>query len=107
MFLGKNDVSTFIPSYRTACFPLQIEVMEAVRKALVEDRPKSAEECIRWARLLFEENYANQISQLLFNFPADQVTAQGARFWSGSKRCPHPLHFDESNVALMLWFHLI
>ena len=49
--------------------------------------------------------------QLLHNFPADQViqnkrkiifdikiTAQGSKFWSGTKRCPHPLHFDIDNV---------
>ena len=38
-----------------------------------------------------------QIVQLLHNFPADQTTSSGALFWSGPKRCPHPLTFDVDN----------
>merc|ERR1712038_1989380 len=38
--------------------------------------------------------FSNQILQLLHNFPEDQVTSSGAKFWSGSKRCPKPLQFD-------------
>lgn len=28
-----------------------------------------------------------------------QVTSSGAPFWSGPKRCPHPLEFDVNNVS--------
>lgn len=45
----------------------------------------------------FEEQYNNQIQQLLYNFPPDQVTSSGAPFWSGPKRCPHPLKFSTDN----------
>ena len=51
----------------------QIEVLESVKKALVDERPKDFLACITWARLHFEEQYNNQIQQLLFNFPPDQV----------------------------------
>ncbi|VDN06695.1 unnamed protein product, partial [Onchocerca ochengi] len=27
-------------------------------------------------------------------FPPNQVTEQGIKFWSGSKRCPHVLDFN-------------
>ena len=29
-----------------------------------------------------------------------QITSSGAPFWSGPKRCPHMLKFDESNVSI-------
>ena len=51
-------------------------------------------DCVKWARLHWQEQYSNQIRQLLFNFPQDQVTSSGAPFWSGPKRCPQPLVFD-------------
>lgn len=71
-----------------------IEILESVKRSLVDDRPNNFEECIKWARLYFEEQYCNQIKQLLFNFPADSVNNSGAPFWSGPKRCPHPIDFN-------------
>ena len=50
-----------------------------------------------WARLRFEELFANNIKQLLFNFPLDSVTSTGTPFWSGPKRAPTPLVFDVNN----------
>ncbi|KAH8300140.1 hypothetical protein KR044_010469, partial [Drosophila immigrans] len=71
-----------------------LEILESVKKALLDDKPKSFADCVEWARLYWEDQYANQIKQLLFNFPPDQVTSSGAPFWSGPKRCPEPLVFD-------------
>ena len=68
-----------------------------IHRALVDERPQSFEECVRWARLHFEESYHNTIEQLLFNFPKDQVTSSGLPFWSGPKRCPHSLKFTTDN----------
>ena len=75
----------------------QVEIMEAVKRILVDERPKDFQDCVRWARLHFEEQYNNQIQQLLYNFPKDQVTTSGAPFWSGPKRCPHPIEFSVEN----------
>ncbi|XP_011672400.2 ubiquitin-like modifier-activating enzyme 1 [Strongylocentrotus purpuratus] len=74
-----------------------IEVLELLKRALIDDRPKSLEDCISWTRHHFESQFVNQIKQLLFNFPADQTTSSGAPFWSGPKRCPHPLLFNPDN----------
>ncbi|TMW48314.1 hypothetical protein DOY81_006603 [Sarcophaga bullata] len=71
-----------------------LETLESVKVALVDDKPKDFADCVKWARLYWEEQYANQIKQLLYNFPPDQVTSSGAPFWSGPKRCPDPLVFD-------------
>lgn len=51
-----------------------IETLELVKKMLVDERPANFEECIAWARLLFQELYHNHIRQLLHNFPPDQTT---------------------------------
>lgn len=71
-----------------------LEVLETVKAALIDDRPKSFEDCVKWARLHFQEQYSNQIVQLLFNFPPNQTTSTGQPFWSGPKRCPAPITFD-------------
>lgn len=71
-----------------------LEALESVKAALVDERPKHFEDCIAWARLHWQEQYCNQIRQLLFNFPPDQLTSTGQPFWSGPKRCPQPLTFD-------------
>ena len=55
-----------------------LEVLESVKKALVDDKPKDFEQCVHWARLHWQEQYHNQIRQLLYNFPADQETSTGA-----------------------------
>lgn len=71
-----------------------IEVLENVKAALITDRPKTFEDCITWARHHWEDQYRNQIVQLLYNFPPDQLTSTGQLFWSGPKRCPEPLEFN-------------
>lgn len=78
------------------CQPL--EALESVKTALIDERPKTIEDCVKWARLHFQEQYSNQISQLLFNFPPDQQTSTGQPFWSGPKRCPVPIPFDVENA---------
>uniref|UniRef100_A0A0A9XZ86 E1 ubiquitin-activating enzyme n=4 Tax=Lygus hesperus TaxID=30085 RepID=A0A0A9XZ86_LYGHE len=74
-----------------------IEVIESLKLALVDERPKNFQDCVAWARNYWQEQYSNQIKQLLFNFPQDQLTTSGQLFWSGPKRCPIPLEFDVNN----------
>ena len=72
----------------------KLETLKVLQKTLVDERPVTFEDCVVWARLKFESLFNNQIRQLLHNFPSDQVTSNGTKFWSGSKRCPKPLNFD-------------
>lgn len=74
-----------------------LEILESVKKALIDERSSNFLDCVKWARNHWEEHYANQIKQLLYNFPPDQVTSSGQPFWSGPKRCPQPLIFDINN----------
>ncbi|CAL4109432.1 unnamed protein product [Meganyctiphanes norvegica] len=71
-----------------------IETLDSVKRALVDHRPQSFEDCVAWARKHLQEQYSNQIVQLLHNFPPDQTTSSGEPFWSGPKRCPHAVKFD-------------
>jgi len=47
--------------------------LEAVKKAIVDDRPANFQACVKWARLHWEEQFHNKITQLLFDFPPDQL----------------------------------
>lgn len=70
-----------------------IDTLEAVKTMIIE-KPENFEDCVKWARIYFEKQYNHQIKQLLYNFPPDNKTTSGALFWSGPKRCPHPLVFN-------------
>lgn len=79
--------------------------LEMIRDFLVEDKPLSVEDCIKWARIQFEKQYNNAIQQLLYNFPKDSVSSSGQPFWSGPKRAPDPLKFDPKNE--MHWTFIV
>ncbi|KAF9782726.1 ubiquitin activating enzyme [Thelephora terrestris] len=75
----------------------QAEQAEQILASLVTHKPLSFNECIVWARLLFEDKYNNAIQQLLFSLPKDATTTTGQPFWSGPKRAPDPLAFDSGD----------
>lgn len=95
---------------------MQPSQLVKIRESL-ENRPLSFEQCIEWARLKFQEEYNNDIRQLLHSLPRDmvsryldllssqladcppQVTDSGTPFWSGPKRAPNPVEFDINNVG--------
>ncbi|KAL2016033.1 hypothetical protein VTK56DRAFT_4323 [Thermocarpiscus australiensis] len=68
--------------------------LEMLVDYLKNERALTFEDCVHWARMLFEKQYNNAIQQLLYNFPKDAVTSTGTPFWSGPKRAPDPLKFD-------------
>ncbi|XP_070758788.1 ubiquitin-like modifier-activating enzyme 1 [Enoplosus armatus] len=83
-----------------------LEVLGGVWSSLEDmkaggQRPTSWDDCVSWARCKWETMYNNDIRQLLHCFPPEQVTATGLPFWSGSKRCPHPLTFDPNSTTHM------
>ena len=54
-----------------------VETLEKVKRVLVDECPKSFEDCVAWARKLFQDLFHNSIAQLLHNFPPDQQTSSG------------------------------
>lgn len=77
----------------------QMETLETIRNYLTTERPRTFEDCIAWARQLFETEFSNKIQQLLYNFPKDSETSSGTPFWSGPKRAPDALKFDPNNPS--------
>jgi len=71
--------------------------LEMLVDYLKNERALTFEDCVQWARMLFEKQYNNAIQQLLYNFPKDSVSSSGTPFWSGPKRAPDPLKFDVEN----------
>ena len=89
-YLGSPDFEKSLEGQQNT----KMDTLKSIQDTLVDDRPRSFEDCVIWARLKFEDVFSNQIQQLLHNFPEDQVTSSGTKFWSGSKRCPKALSFD-------------
>lgn len=74
-----------------------LSTLEIVYSCLVEDRPHSVQDCVEWARRVFEKLFNGDIRQLLHTFPRDNVDKNGVPFWSGTKRAPNPVEFDVNN----------
>ncbi|KAI4368912.1 hypothetical protein MLD38_017415 [Melastoma candidum] len=73
------------------------DTLERVLECLDMERCLTFEDCITWARLKFEDYFANRVKQLIYTFPEDAPTSTGAPFWSAPKRFPHPLQFSTSD----------
>ena len=59
---------------------------------------------MKFACLLFAQNFTNSIKQLLYIFPKNYVDKDGHPFWSGPKRAPDPV---ELNINDPLHLHFI
>ncbi|KAK4760364.1 hypothetical protein SAY87_005257 [Trapa incisa] len=73
------------------------DTLECVLECLDRERCEAFEDCITWARLKFEDYFANRVKQLIYTFPEDAATSTGTPFWSAPKRFPHPLQFSLSD----------
>lgn len=76
-------------------------VIQDVMMVLVNDKPESFIDCVKWALNYWYVRYRNEIIQMISKFPKDHLTSSGVPFWSGGKRCPHPISFDSSNIDHM------
>jgi ubiquitin-activating enzyme E1 len=77
--------------------------LDSLKEFLVTEKPLTFDDCITWARTLFEKLYNNSIQQLLYNFPKDAKTSSGQPFWSGPKRAPDPIKFDYNDPTHFLF----
>lgn len=79
----------------------KVALLKEIKAILVDERASGFGDCVSFARLRFQEQYNDQIRQLLRSHPENQITTSGAPFWSGHKRCPHPIQFDPKNTLHM------
>lgn len=75
--------------------------LERVLECLDKERCETLQDCITWARLKFEDYFANRVKQLIYTFPEDAATSTGAPFWSAPKRFPRPLEFSSADPSLL------
>ncbi len=73
------------------------ETMEEIKK--IVDLKKSADfsKCVEVAREYFESFFNHQIQNLLHLFPVDAKDKDGQPFWSGPKRAPAYIAFDQND----------
>lgn len=64
---------------------------------------KNFKECIKIALEEYNEAYNLSIIRILNNNPPNSLNEDGTRFWSGNKRCPHPLPFDIKNKLALIF----
>ena len=81
----------------------QIEELKKIQTIADLKKIGTYEGCIEIARNEFEEKFHNQIIQLVTSFPKDYKDKEGNPFWSGPKRCPHPIKFDSHNPTHLLF----
>lgn len=91
-FLSRGQ--DFIDELRRQGPGAMLATLEMVHSCLISARPTSVEDCVRWARMVFEKMFSSDIRQLLHTFPRDNVDKNGVPFWSGTKRAPNPVDFD-------------
>ncbi|CAI9107040.1 OLC1v1006312C2 [Oldenlandia corymbosa var. corymbosa] len=94
-----SNPSEYASAMRNAGDAQARDNLERVLECLSEDRCETFQDCIKWARLRFEDYFANRVKQLIYTFPEDAATSNGAPFWSAPKRFPHPLQFSEADPS--------
>lgn len=65
--------STFMERTLRLASTQSLEVLEAVQRSLVLQRPHTWADCVTWACHHWHTQYSSNIQQLLHNFPPDQV----------------------------------
>ncbi|KAJ4823518.1 E1 ubiquitin-activating protein [Turnera subulata] len=73
--------------------------LERILECLDKERCLEFQDCITWARLRFEDYFANRVKQLTFTFPEDATTSTGTPFWSAPKRFPRPQQFSTDDLS--------
>eukprot|EP00004_Rigifila_ramosa_P002992 TRINITY_DN1309_c0_g1_i1.p1 TRINITY_DN1309_c0_g1~~TRINITY_DN1309_c0_g1_i1.p1 ORF type:complete len:1097 (-),score=298.82 TRINITY_DN1309_c0_g1_i1:48-3098(-) len=97
-FLESASLDAYKQTVRQGLTPQELrEKLLLVKEAVLGEQCVSFEDCIRWARLRFQEYFFNRIVQLTFSFPRDAKTRNGLPFWSPPKRFPNPINFDSKN----------
>ncbi|XP_051131737.1 ubiquitin-activating enzyme E1 2-like isoform X2 [Andrographis paniculata] len=94
-----SNPSEYTSAMRNAGDAQARDNLERVLECLDSEQCESFQDCIMWARLKFEDYFANRVKQLTFTFPEDAATSTGAPFWSAPKRFPRPLQFSTTDPS--------
>ncbi|PKA67105.1 Ubiquitin-activating enzyme E1 1 [Apostasia shenzhenica] len=91
-----SNPTEFAASIRRAGNSLARELLERVLECL-EVRCETFEDCIKWARLKFEDYFTNCVKQLQFAFRVDSASITGASIQCAPKHFLRPLQFSSSD----------
>ena len=81
---------------------LQLTKLKFIKDHIVLAAEQNIDKVIEFAVMKYTECFVYRIQQLLFNFPEDYKNNDGSKFWSGSKRVPHPLPYNaDDELAFM------
>ncbi|KAJ6822888.1 ubiquitin-activating enzyme E1 2-like [Iris pallida] len=94
-----SNQTEYVSSMKNAGDAQARDQLERVLECLDKERPETFQDCVKWARMKFEDYFSNRVKQLTFTFPEDSATSTGAPFWSAPKRFPRPLKFSTSDPA--------
>ena len=86
----KNDSKSGVTRIQTVHRLLVATDKQAGRCATIDD-------CVRFARLQFEELFVYKIKSLLHQYPADKKDEDGKFFWRGDKKVCRPAVFNTDN----------
>lgn len=91
-----NLVNLFLTTDLATNQTQRVQALVATKEYIKDSDLHTFDDCVKWARLLFEDLFVNQIKDLLHMFPAD-LNKGGVPFWIGARRCPSPLTYDAKN----------
>ncbi|XP_010456420.1 PREDICTED: ubiquitin-activating enzyme E1 2-like, partial [Camelina sativa] len=94
-----SNPAEYMNAMRTAGDAQARDTLGRVLECLEKEKCNSFQDCITWARLRFEDYFANRVKQLCYTFPEDAATSTGAPFWSAPKRFPRPLQFSSTDLS--------
>eukprot|EP00890_Picochlorum_soloecismus_P002580 jgi/Picsp_1/3322/NSC_06161-R1_ubiquitin-activating enzyme e1 len=94
-----NDPEKYMQEAKYSNDATAKETLIRIVDAIHAERCESFEDCIKWARTKFQQQFHDRIKQLTYTFPEDARTSTGALFWSAPKRFPTAIKFDAKDPS--------
>jgi len=100
-----NDVRSFFADYEKfkrnikieGSFCSQLKKLNLIKLQIDIIINKDVNKMCEYAIKSYTENFDHKIQQLLIAFPPDSKNQLGMHFWVGSRKLPHPIHFDPND----------
>ncbi|KAK8870976.1 hypothetical protein M9Y10_008889 [Tritrichomonas musculus] len=93
---GKEDFLKIIQNMRRSDLLKWKEVKKSILDLLKDGKCETFEDCVRWARNLFEDLFNFRIRDIQHQYPKD-FKAEGVDFWVGDKIFPDIQLYDPKN----------
>ena len=100
---NKNAYYEQLNKETTGDFDIQTKELEKIIKYSELLIKNNFDDCLEIALNEYNDRYNNDIIQMLFDNPIDSKNEDGSKFWSGNKRAPINLPFDEKDELTILY----